>query len=217
MDQYTVFAPTQADLLYLLADVGVLQGGQAEQGMGYSYQGPWALDGAALASVHALIWWHLPPEDEVEAQARGLLLGELRDRHALFEGAQHPTHIVGTSGPVPPTAHARIGMLRDARRQHAGVKVGEHWFHSDGASRDLYSQAAALVTLGANPNPVPWKTMAGAFVTMDLALLTQVLGALAISDHTHHAIAEQARAALAAGTLTDLSTIEWPAGYEASQ
>lgn len=49
----------------------------------------------------------------------------------------------------------RIKAERD-RRQVAGVKVGDHWYHSDHASR---VQFVALVTMGAGlPAGTMWKT-----------------------------------------------------------
>lgn len=55
--------------------------------------------------------------------------------------------------------------------------------------------------------------MDGSTTMMTSQTLLAVLGALAVSDTTHHALAEQARAQLAAGTLTDVHTITWPPGY----
>jgi hypothetical protein len=216
--QYTVYAPTQADLLYLLADVGILVGGQPAPGMGYAYRGAWSVGGAAMASQHALVWWVNPPADEAETAAREVIIQALRSRSALYEGTDQPTHLLGTSGPIKPSDHAKIGEIRDARRMRCGVKVGAHWFHSDAPSRDLYSRGMvkvlkAQVNNTPMPGAEPWKTMGGNWVLMTPELLTSVDAAVEASDRVHHQIAEQARAQLAAGTLTDVHAIQWPAGF----
>lgn len=212
--QHTVYAATEADILALLGRHQILSGaGQPRQGMGYAYRGPWCdSHGAAMASVCGLIWWTAEPQSDGEAQERADLLAALRADGALYEGPA-PIYGMGTTGYTDPTGWEWIKRERDARRLRCGVQAGGKWFHSDSPSRDLYAQAAALVALGAQPSPVPWKTMDGSFTPMTQTLLTQVLGALAVSDTTHHVIAEQARAQLTAGTLTDLSAIPWPAGY----
>lgn len=213
--QYTVFATDEASLAALLAAVGVLiHGGQAlHPGMGYEYKGLWSVGGATAASVCGLIWWTGAAQDAQQQAERDVLLDALRTERALYEGIEQPIYLTGSSGYVQPTGWEWIKRERDARRQRCGVLASGKWFHSDSASRDLYTQAAALVALGAAPAPVPWKTMDGSFVSMTQALLVQVMGAMAISDSSHHVVAEQAKAALAAGTLTDLTAIQWPTGF----
>ena len=138
----------------------------------------------------------------------------LRTAGALHEGTDVACSLLGTVGqPQRPSDHAMIGVLRDLHRKACGVQAAGKWWHSDDQSRDLYAQAAALIALGANPAPVPWKTMDGSITMMTSQTLLAVLGALAVSDTTHHALAEQARAQLAAGSLADVHAITWPAGY----
>lgn len=219
-DQTTVRATDKAALEDLLVSLGcgTLQAGvfTPRAGMGYYFGGMSSLAGAALAGVYGHIWWNAPTDGEGEARERSDLIGALRQQNATYEGIEPLIYGAGTSGPAIPTGWPWIKRERDARRMRCGVKVGEHWFHSDPESRDLYAQAAGLVALGANPDPVPWKTMSGAFVPMTQTLLTQVLGALAVSDTAHHVVAEQARALIAAGTPIDIHAIQWPAGYEAA-
>lgn len=216
-DQTTVRATDQQSLEALLVSLGLgsLQAGlfTPRAGMGYYYGGASSLAGAALAGVYGHIWWVAPADGDGELRERELLIAGLRAQNATYEGIEPVIYGMGTSGSSIATGWAWVKRERDARRMRCGVQVGEHWFHSDAESRDLYAQAASLVALGANPAPVPWKTMSGAFVPMTQTLLAQVLGALAVSDTTHHVIAEQARAQLAAGTLADVRAIAWPAHY----
>jgi hypothetical protein len=211
--QYTVYAPTQADLLYLLADVGILVGGQPAPGMGYAYRGAWSVGGAAMASQHALVWWVNPPADEAETAAREVIIQALRSRSALYEGTDQPTHLLGTSGPQAPSDYDKIGLIRDYRKFTRGYKVGEHWFHSDHGSRGQQLGLVIAASQNAIPAGLTWKTMSGQAVPMTAQLAMQIFQAAMVSDSTYHAVGEAARAALAAGTLTDVRAIQWPAGF----
>ena len=92
------------------------------------------------------------------------------------------------------------------RRKYAGVKVGEHWFHSDDPSR---IQQMALSMMGAGMSAgIMWKTMTGDFVEMTPALAGQIFAAVAAGDQAIFAVAEQHRAAMAAS--------DDPAGYDYS-
>lgn len=216
-DQTSVRATDQAALENLLVSLGVgsmVSGLFAPKaGMGYAYRGAASLAGASLVGVYALIWWTAAADSEGEKAARAAIVDALRAENATYEGGEQLIYGMGTSGYTVPQGWEWVKRERDARRMVCGVKVGNHWFHSDPPSRDLYAQAASLVALGANPQPVPWKTMSGAFTPMTQTLLAQVMGALAVSDNAHHTVAEQARAAFQAGALTDLRTINWPKGY----
>lgn len=213
--QHTVHAATEADLQYLLTKYGFLVAGQPIGGVtGWAYLGPWSLAGTAMPGVAAHVWWVKEPADKAEADARAEALAELRALRALHEGTDVACSLLGTVGqPQRPSDHAMIGVLRDLHRKACGVQAAGKWWHSDDQSRDLYAQAAALIAMGANPAPVPWKTMDGSTTMMTSQTLLAVLGALAVSDTTHHALAEQARDQLAAGSLADVHAIAWPAGY----
>jgi hypothetical protein len=213
--QKTVHAATEADLVYLLTQHGFLAAGQPIAGVtGWAYLGPWSLAGTPMPDVAAHVWWINEPADEAEAEAREATITALRTAGALHEGNDAACSLLGTVGqPQRPSDHAMIGVLRDLHRKACGVQAAGKWWHSDDQSRDLYAQAAALIALGANPAPVPWKTMDGSITMMTSQTLLAVLGALAVSDTTHHALAEQARAQLAAGSPADVHAITWPAGY----
>jgi uncharacterized membrane protein len=82
--QRTVFAASQADLIYVLTQAGVLHAGQSVQGMGWEYKGQWSVGSATMASVSALIWWSLPTADAADEQARQAILAQLRAVQALY-------------------------------------------------------------------------------------------------------------------------------------
>ena len=87
----------------------------------------------------------------------------------------------------------KIQAERD-RRKAGGVKVGEHWFHSDDTSR---IQQLALVIFGANlPSNIMWKTMGGQFVEMTPTLIQQIFTASAGQDMAIFAAAEQHKVAM---------------------
>lgn len=88
-----------------------------------------------------------------------------------------------------------IKVERD-RRKAGGVRVGDHWFHSDDPSR---IQQLGLVLMGAGiPADLQWKTMSGEFVTMTQALAGQVFQAIAAADTADFANAEAHRVAMEA-------------------
>ena len=103
----------------------------------------------------------------------------------------------------------RIKTERD-RRKFAGVKVGQHWFHSDDSSR---IQQLALAMMGANmPTGLLWKTLTltppPVFVTMTPALAAAIFQATAASDAAIYAAAEAHRIAMEAS--------DDPQGYDCS-
>lgn len=214
VNQHTVYAATEAEILSLLARHQIIDGGgKVRDGMGYAYRGPWAdAHGAPMASVCGLIWWAAEPASAGEAQEREDMLAALRSDRALYEGPA-PIYGMGTTGYVDPVGWEWIKRERDARKLRAGYKVGAKWFHSDAISRD---QQLGLVLAGASnliPSGLQWKTMDGSFVTMTATLAQQVFAAAMASDMAHHAVAEAAKASLEAGTLTDLRSIQWPKGF----
>ena len=79
-------------------------------------------------------------------------------------------------------AWERIKHERD-RRKSLGVKVGEHWYHSDADSR---IQQLSLFVMGAAVPPVQWKTLTTSpppvFVTMTPAIAAGIFLGTAASD-----------------------------------
>lgn len=85
-----------------------------------------------------------------------------------------------------------IKALRD-KRKAAGVKVGDHWFHSDTSSR---IQQLGLVMMGSSiPPNTQWKTLTvpetNVFVTMTPTLAAQIFQQTSISDILIFNAAEQ--------------------------
>ena len=98
-------------------------------------------------------------------------------------------------------AWERIKAERD-RRRLAGVKAGDHWFHSDDSSR---IQQLALVMMGASiPPGLQWKTLTPSpppvFVEMTQALAQQIFQATAAQDAAIFAAAETHRIAMEASS-----------------
>ena len=104
------------------------------------------------------------------------------------------------------------------RRAVLGVKVGQHWFHSDQKSR---TQQLGLVLLGANiPAGLQWKTLTltppPVFVAMTQQLAQAIVAATAASDTAIFTAAEVHRLAMEASTAPqdyDFST-GWPTSIE---
>lgn len=213
--QYTVFAADEASLAALLSSVGVLvNGGQSlHPGMGYEYKGHWSVGGATAASVCGLIWWTGAAQDAQQQAERDALLEALRAERALYEGMEQPIYLTGSSGYVQPTGWEWIKRERDARKLSRGYQAAGKWFHSDHASRTQQLGLVIAADAGMIPAGLQWKTMDGSFVTMTAPLAQGIFAAAMQSDAAYHAVAEQAKAAWEAGTLTDLTTIQWPAGY----
>jgi hypothetical protein len=196
--------------------------------MGYQYRGAWSIGNAAMASQHAFVWWVWPPADEAEIAVRQGLLQTLRDRRALYEGVEHPTHLLGTSGPEAPSDYEKIGTIREWRLATAGVKVRGKWYHTD--TRSLIYHAQNAVTArnliasgqpGTTPIPDPsqptaplaWKNMDGGYTLITADIAIEIEAAIKVQTARHFKAGEMARAALAAGTLTDVHAIQWPAGF----
>ena len=118
-------------------------------------------------------------------------------------------------GFIAPTAWDRIKTERD-RRKYLGVKVGEHWFHSDDPSR---IQQLALAMMGAAiPAGLQWKTLTltppPVFVNMTQALAQGIFTATAASDAAIFAAAETHRVAMEA--ISDPENYDCSGGWPAS-
>ncbi len=112
-----------------------------------------------------------------------------------------------------------IKVERD-RRKVLGVKVGEHWFHSDADSR---IQQISLFVMGASVPPVQWKTLTitppPVFVTMTQSIAAGIFQATAASDAAIFGAAETRRLAMEASDRPDLYDFSggWPASIEDEQ
>lgn len=106
------------------------------------------------------------------------------------------------------------------RRKALGVKVGDHWFHSDVDSR---IQQVSLYVMGAAVPPVPWKTLTTTpppvFVTMTQGIAAGIFQATAESDTAVFAAAEAHRLAMEASDRPDLYDFSsgWPPSIEDEQ
>ncbi|OHC70006.1 MAG: hypothetical protein A3H93_17185 [Rhodocyclales bacterium RIFCSPLOWO2_02_FULL_63_24] len=123
-------------------------------------------------------------------------------------------------------AWTAIKARRDAIKV-GGVQVGAYWFHSDADSRiqhlglkdkarDLLAaggtMADAITILG---QPVQWKTLSGAFVTVTVQLAYDIVTAAGNLDATAFAVAETHRQAMEAAAdpaLYDFS-VGWPPAF----
>lgn len=117
-------------------------------------------------------------------------------------------------------AWERIKQERD-RRKYLGVKVGQHWFHSDDSSR---IQQLALAMMGASiPAGLQWKTLTKTdqpfFVDMTPALASGIFQATAASDAAIFAAAEAHRLAMEVSETPESYDITsgWPASFEDAQ
>lgn len=113
-------------------------------------------------------------------------------------------------------AWERIKNERD-RRKALGVKVGDHWYHSDANSR---IQQISLFVMGAAVPPVQWKTLTTTpppvFVTMTQAIAAGIFQNTAASDAAIFAAAEVHRVAMEASATPESydCTGGWPASIE---
>ena len=111
-------------------------------------------------------------------------------------------------------------MAERDRRKSLGVKVGQHWYHSDADSR---IQQISLFVMGAAVPPIQWKTLTTSpppvFVTMTPALDAGIFQATAASDAAVFAAAEVHRVAMEASSTpeTYAFTGGWPESIEDAQ
>ena len=103
------------------------------------------------------------------------------------------------------------------RRKVLGVKVGNHWYHSDADSR---IQQISLFVMGASVPPIPWKTLTTTpppvFVKMTQTIAAGIFQNTAASDAAIFAAAETHRIALEASPTPETYdfTGGWPASIE---
>jgi hypothetical protein len=120
----------------------------------------------------------------------------------------------------------QIKARRDAGK-NGGIKVGEHWFHSDAdsriqhiglkdAARDLVANGGSLDdVLTIAGQPVMWKTMSGEFVPITGSLTFWIVANAATLDAFLFAAAEQHRAAMMASGDPEYDfSGGWPEAYE---
>ena len=142
----------------------------------------------------------------------------VEEHTALIEGQSKGKRIVADENGFPmlvdpPKLTAadiweKIKAERD-RRKAGGVKVGAKWFHSDDGSR---IQQMGLAMMGASlPAGLQWNTMDGSFITMTQTLASQVVQAVAASDHAVFAAAEAHRVAMEASA--DPASYDYSGGW----
>ena len=108
-------------------------------------------------------------------------------------------------------------MAERDRRKALGVKVGDHWYHSDADSR---IQQISLFVMGAAVPPVQWKTLTTSpppvFVTMTQTIAAGIFQNTAASDAAIFAAAETHRIAMEASPTPETYdfTGGWPASIE---
>lgn len=152
------------------------------------------------------------PEIGVMAEGDGSAYETLQSTEALPSTEELDAKILQS---VRKRVWQNIQIARD-HYQHAGIKVGTDWFHSDESSR---IQQISLVMMGANlPTGIMWKTMQGTFVQMTPTLASQIFQATAISDQIIYARAEAHRQSMILSSNPanyDYSS-GWPLTYEDS-
>ena len=108
-------------------------------------------------------------------------------------------------------------MAERDRRKALGVKVGDHWYHSDADSR---IQQISLFVMGASVPPIQWKTLtltpSPVFVTMTQTIAAGIFQNTAASDAAIFAAAETHRIAMEASPTPETYdfTGGWPASIE---
>lgn len=134
-----------------------------------------------------------------------------------FESAQEADAAVAEDVAAKRAASwERIKNERD-RRKSLGVKVGDHWYHSDADSR---IQQLSLFVMGAAVPPVQWKTLTTSpppvFVTMTPAIASGIFQGTAASDAAIFAAAETHRVAMEASSTPESYDFSsgWPVSIE---
>ena len=108
-------------------------------------------------------------------------------------------------------------MAERDRRKALGVKVGDHWYHSDADSR---IQQISLFVMGASVPPIQWKTLtttpSPVFVTMTQTIAAGIFQNTAASDAAIFAAAETHRIAMEASPTPETYdfTGGWPVSIE---
>lgn len=238
-DQYTVAGRTQQDLAALLITAGVITAGLAiRPGMGYAYQGPAQPNLGAQPLEFGLIWWSAAAANEAEQQERDEIIATLDAAGGIYTGPA-PIYGTGTPGHQQPTGVAAIRAARTHRQLNGGFPLtlnGQQvWWHSNYQSRDqqmglmmagvigvlktMLGAQWAAVTAAPMINPrtgtqQTWRMMSGQDVPLTVGTMFDLLLAAMGQEGATDAAAQAAIAAYEAGTLTDLSAIQWPASYE---
>jgi hypothetical protein len=185
---------------------------------------PVAVDSAALPEGGALpvpVPGHTRAKDEAGAVLpQPLALGPDVPGPVGEDGEPGPTLpgeplVVVVEAVAPPSLEAQRGQVWEqikARREalkSGGIRVGDHWFHSDADSR---IQQLGLVIMGANMPPgLQWKTIDNGLVPMSPALAGQIFAATAQHDAQVFGAAEVHRAALWASA--EPLAYDWSAGW----
>ena len=108
-------------------------------------------------------------------------------------------------------------MAERDRRKALGVKVGDHWYHSDADSR---IQQISLFVMGASVPPIQWKTLtttpSPVFVTMTQTIAAGIFQNTAASDAAIFAAAEVHRIAMEASPTPENYDYSggWPVSIE---
>lgn len=111
-------------------------------------------------------------------------------------------------------------MAERDRRKALGVKVGDHWYHSDADSR---IQQISLFVMGASVPPIQWKTLtttpSPVFVTMTQTIAAGIFQNTAASDAAIFAAAETHRVAMEASSTPESydCSVGWPESIEDAQ
>lgn len=159
-------------------------------------------------------WTRLPPPNIAGTEVAQWL----GDRWVLL-----PARPLPTVPPLTDRQHAKwqnIKAERD-RRKYIGVKVADHWFHSDDPSR---IQQLALAMMGDSiPAGLQWKTLTkedtAVFVEMTPTLAAGIFQATAASDAAIFAAAEAHRLTMESSESPENYNFStgWPASIEDAQ
>lgn len=228
-----VHATTELELEAILAEHGVAVSNPdpngrplARNGLGLDWMGQRSISGVNLSARFAHVW--VTQAGMVSDQEWDALLDDLHEH--LWIGAPLQ-HLLGEPGPLTPMGVTWIKWERKRRQLAGGFPVTVNgstlWFHSDAHSRSHHAGlfAAALLALmqGGNlstpilkpgtQDPATWDLMSGGTMPLSVGLLLALLQGAMAHEAAIHDVAKAAIAAHEAGTLTDLTTITWPAGY----
>ena len=226
-------ANSEAELEGLLALHGVVVSNPDPQGrplprdgLGLDWMGRRTISGVALSGVFAHVW--VTGLGQVSDAEWDQLLDDLHEHLWVGPALQH---LLGEPGPLLPTGVTWIKWERKRRQLSGGfpatVNGQTFWFHSDSHSRTHHSGlfAAALLALiqGGNlatpinkpgtTQPATWDLMSGGTMPLTVGILLALLQGAMAHEASIHDAAKAAIEAYEAGTLTDVNSIQWPAGY----
>ena len=120
-----------------------------------------------------------------------------------------------------------IDKIRD-KLKNGGVKVGDHWFHSDSDSRIQYlglkDLARDIPTNGGNDSStiqilgsdVKWKTLTGDFIPLTVSLVFKIVSTISEWDASLFLISQNHKDALAKAIDPSkyFYNTGWPKGFE---